>query len=140
MSLRPPGKAWDGRRRTRSACDVSLPSPILLQTSNASNSEASSSGVTWTERALAMRRQLSPASTDILRRYASRAIDLRALSEWLVQVEYDDDLSPEERDALARIRLTAIEAAEGLCPEAEVVKDVSSMLVSTRARAGRQPA
>jgi hypothetical protein len=82
--------------------------------------------------------QLSPASTDMLRRYTSRAIDLAALSEWLVQAEYDDDLSREERDVLARLRLTTIEAAEGLCPETEVVKDVASTLGAAPARAGRQ--
>jgi hypothetical protein len=77
----------------------------------------------------------------MLRRYASRRINLTALSEWLVQVEYDDDLSRAERDLLARIRLTAIDAAEGLCSEEAVVKDVSSMLdAATGSHGRRQPA
>ena len=84
-----------------------------------------------------MNSQLSPGSADTLRRYVSRAIDLAALSEWLVQVEYDDDLSRAERDVLARLRLRAIEAAEGLCLEVEVLKHVSSML-DAPARARRQ--
>ena len=77
----------------------------------------------------------------MLRRYASRRIDLAALSEWLVQVEYDDDVSRAERDLLARIRLTAIDAAEGLCPEDAVVKDISSLLDAATGSLGRrQPA
>lgn len=84
--------------------------------------------------------QLSPESIDMLRRYESRGIGLVALSDWLVRAEYDEDLSREERDRLARIRLTAIEAAEGLCPEADVFKDVAAALDTPAPRARRLPA
>ena len=77
----------------------------------------------------------------MLRRYASRRIALAALSEWLVQVDYDDGVSRAERVLVARIRLTAIDAAEGLCSEDAVVKDISSLLDAATGSLGRrQPA
>ena len=84
--------------------------------------------------------QLSPESIDMLRRYESGGVGLVALSDWLVRAEYDEDLSREERDLLAGIRLTAIEAAEGLCPEADLLKDVVSALDTPAPRARRLPA
>lgn len=84
--------------------------------------------------------QLSPESIDMLRRYESGGVGLVALSDWLVRAEYDEDLSRGERDLLAGIRLTAIEAAEGLCPEADLLKDVASALDTSAPRARRLPA
>lgn len=67
-------------------------------------------------------------------------MDLAALNAWLVQAEYDDDLSREERDILAGVRLVAIEAGENLCSEDDVRKEVSAALSVPASRARRLPA
>ena len=67
-------------------------------------------------------------------------MDLAALNAWLVQAEYDDDLSREGRDILAGVRLVAIEAGENLCSEAEVRKEISATLRVPASRARRLPA
>jgi hypothetical protein len=72
--------------------------------------------------------QLSPSTTVVLQRYAEGQFSNRELSEWLVQVEYDLDVPPDERDELGQLRLTVIEVSEGLRPADHILEGVAALL------------
>lgn len=59
--------------------------------------------------------ELSTKSVENLRSFITGRLSLDGLYEWLVESEYDDTLSQDERDTLASIRLAALEATEGTC-------------------------
>ena len=79
--------------------------------------------------------QLSPGSKAQLRRYVDGQLSISELAEWLVQMEYDPDVAGEERDALAQIRLTLIEASEGLRPKDDILEGVSAILALSEPQA-----
>jgi len=71
---------------------------------------------------------MSPETRAILQLYRDGNFSNRDLAEWLVQMEYADDLPQDERDSLARLRLVVIEEAEGRRNAEEVVSAVADLL------------
>lgn len=72
--------------------------------------------------------QLSADTRVLLRQYVDGQLSIAKLAEWLVQMEYDSDVTGEERDVLAQIRLTLIEASEGLRPKDDILESVAAAL------------
>jgi len=75
-----------------------------------------------------MSARLSPDTRLALRQYADGQISIAELAEWLVQMEYDLDVSQGEREILAQIRLTQIEVSEGLRPKDDILQSVAAAL------------
>ncbi len=83
--------------------------------------------------------QLSSETRMVLQRFTEGRLSQRDFGEWLVQSDYDTDLSSQERDVLAGIRLIVIEADEGMRPASEIIERVTATL-NGEPGAGRQSA
>lgn len=79
-----------------------------------------------------MRDQLNVEVCAMLQRYLDGELSNAELQEWLAQIEYDDDVSGEERDELARVRLIAVEVAEQRRPPDAVLESVAAALAAFR--------
>jgi len=71
---------------------------------------------------------LTPSSKLVLKRYLRGAITLPDLSEWLAVTDYDDELSRDERDALASVRIAVIETEEFGAPDADIAAAIRRLL------------
>jgi hypothetical protein len=72
--------------------------------------------------------KLSPETSAQLQRYVQGELSKDQLDDWLTSAEYDPSLAQAERDALARIRLVAIEVEEGRRASTEILANVTSLL------------
>ena len=72
--------------------------------------------------------ELRPETRLTLERYKDGRISNQDIAEWLVQVEYDPELSTEERDSLAAVRLVTIEVFEGARQDEDILRAVASVL------------
>ena len=76
--------------------------------------------------------QLDSETCRVLQRYVDGQLSNAELEEWLVQIEYDSDIAAEERDALAQVRLIAIEVGEGRRPPDSILESVAKVLAAPR--------
>lgn len=72
--------------------------------------------------------ELRRESVDVLRAFLLGELGLDQTYEWLVEAEYDMTLSDSERDALASLRLVALEAMEGTRIPEELHTSVLALL------------
>lgn len=78
-----------------------------------------------------MATELSSETRTVLKRYVDSEISNAELAEWLAQAEYDPDLSEEERNALARVRLVVIEVAEKRRKPPAILESVAEVLAAS---------
>ncbi len=78
--------------------------------------------------------RLSQDSQSVLHRYVKGQLSNPELAEWLVQVEYDQDIPQDERDDLAQLRLIVTEAEEQIRPVEQILEKVAAMLVASDPR------
>ena len=79
-----------------------------------------------------MSNQLSSETCRVLRQYLEGRLSNAELEDWLAGAEYDLDLSQEERDSLATIRLSVIDFDEGRSEASGVVEAVAALLASVQ--------
>jgi hypothetical protein len=73
---------------------------------------------------------INPETRTMLQQYADGNVSNRDLAEWLVQAEYDSNMSQGERDTLALLRLVVIEEAEGRRAIEDILNAVAEILAS----------
>lgn len=76
-----------------------------------------------------MATQLSPEARRVLRQYLEGRLSNVDLEEWLAQAEYDSDLSQDERNSLATVRLAVIDFEEGRS-EASTILDIVAIILA----------
>ena len=76
--------------------------------------------------------QLSPETRRVLRQYLEGRLSNAELEDWLAGAEYDSELSQEERDSLATIRLSVIDFEEGRSKASSIVEAVAALLASVQ--------
>lgn len=78
-----------------------------------------------------MATELSAESSAMLQRYVEGRLSNTELEEWLVQVEYDEDKSLEEKDALAEIRLAIVDVDEERRKVDAILQSVATVLAAS---------
>jgi hypothetical protein len=76
--------------------------------------------------------KLSNFSEDFLWAYLEGQKSEEELGDWLVGVEYDEEIGRPERDRLAAVRLMLIEYCEGMRPREHVEREAAAALVESR--------
>jgi hypothetical protein len=71
---------------------------------------------------------LSDESVSMLASYQRGLRSNSDLAAWLTQMEYDNSVSFDEKDELARLNLILTEALEGLRPGDQILQEVSALL------------
>ena len=84
--------------------------------------------------------KLSPQSIEALEAFASGRMAAREFARWLTVAAYDDDLSEQERDELARVDLLLHESLEGLRPASEALAVAEELLSLAAAETQRRSA
>ena len=72
--------------------------------------------------------ELGMESVRNLQAFVTGMFGLDRFYEWLVDKEYDDSLPSDERDALASIRLVALEVTEGMRSPGELEMSTMALL------------
>lgn len=75
-----------------------------------------------------MTSQISAETVAVLRQYVKGELSNADLEDWLTKVEYDNDSTIAERDALALIRQALTEFSEGSIDPSEVLCSVTAVL------------
>lgn len=78
-----------------------------------------------------MTSELSAETHAMLQRYVEGRMSNAELEEWLVEVEYDEDMPSEEKDALAEVRLAIVDVDEGRRTVDAILESVATVLAAS---------